>query len=39
MCETKQIESMLFVRLIQIGNLQKGNTSFVNKKFIIFKKS
>ena len=29
-CETKQNEKVLFVRLNQIGNLRKGNTSFVN---------
>ena len=29
-CETKQNEKVLFVRLNQIGNLRKGNTSFVS---------
>ena len=29
-CETKQNKNVLFVRLTQIGNLRKGNTSSVN---------
>ena len=34
----KQNEKVLVVRITQIGNLRKGNTSFVSLKSVIFEK-
>ena len=36
-CGTKQNEKMLFVSLIQIGNMRNGNISILNQKSVIFK--
>ena len=32
------MKKVLFVRVTQIGNLRKGNTSFVSLKSVIFEK-